>query len=244
MRTFIIDIENSAHQVDAWGLFQQNIPLVQLREPGRMLCWAGKWFDDDEIFFESVRQPSEMLDELWMKLDEADAVVTYNGAKHDIPIINKEFVISDRLPPSPYKHIDHYKTVKKNFKFASGKLDFVTRQLGLGGKIGHSGYDLWLRVGDNEPDAWELMERYNVNDIIILEQLHRLLLPWTTGINHRLYGSVDGNSQEEHCPKCGGSPLVKQGFSYTLTGRYQRYRCSTSGCWSTASKRIDGTDIK
>ncbi|NIV35232.1 MAG: hypothetical protein GWN58_38990, partial [Anaerolineae bacterium] len=49
-----------------------------------------------------------MLEGAWELLDEADAVVHYNGKKFDIPTLNREFVKYGFTPPSPYKQIDLY----------------------------------------------------------------------------------------------------------------------------------------
>ena len=108
MKKLIIDIETAPNKVYAWGLFNQNIALSQIEEPGYTLCWAAKWYGKSKIYFNSIHQSSqeEMLKEIHDLLSEADAVIHYNGTKFDIPVLNGEFAQQGYEPPTPYHQID------------------------------------------------------------------------------------------------------------------------------------------
>ena len=224
MKILQIDIETAPNQVYTWGLFKQDIALNQIVEPGYTLCFAAKWLGQKEIIFESEEGGNfdRMIQRAWDLLNEADAVIHYNGKKFDIPTLNKEFMLAGLPPPDPYHQIDLYQTVKNRTKFASNKLDFVCQQLGLGGKTHHKGMQLWNDCMNNDSRAWKIMEKYNKQDVRLLEKLYNKLLPWITNHPNRgLY--VDTLSPV--CPNCGGTHLVKKGIETTATQQYQRFRC-------------------
>ena len=75
-----------------------------------------------------------MIKEIHKLVDEADAIITYNGKRFDMPILNKEFLLLGFDLPSPYKDIDLLNTARQNFKFASNKLDYISQELGIGMK--------------------------------------------------------------------------------------------------------------
>lgn len=229
MKILYLDIETAPNKVYVWGLFNQNISLNQIVEPGYTMCFAAKWNDNKTIMFNSIRNGKrQMLQDMWDLLNEADAVVHYNGEKFDIPVLNWEFAQLGMEPPMPYKQIDLYKTVKKSFKATSHKLDFITQQLDIGAKVQHKGMDLWHECMEGNDKSWSIMERYNKQDVRLLPKLYKKLLPWIK--NHPNMGLYsDKYISEDHpvCPNCGGTHLVKKGVEHTSTQTYQRYRCQS-----------------
>lgn len=236
-RILFLDIETSPNVVHAWGLYNQNIALSQLVKPSRMLCFTAKFRGDGAAMF--YRDPSGMVKDAHELMTEADLIVHYNGNSFDVPILNSEFALAGLAPPSPSKHIDLYRVVKRYFRFPSGKLEYITKALGLEGKVKHSGHDLWVRCMAGDPKAWEIMRRYNVRDVVLLEKLYKLLLPWIT--NHP---SVALYQDREGCRNCGSTNLRKEGFSYTDAGKYQRYQCRNCNAWSKSNKRVALTTVR
>lgn len=228
MKILALDIETSPNLAYVWGLWKQNVAINQIAETGKTLCWSAKWVGKKEVLFEGANKTTfnEMLNKLWGLLDEADAVVHYNGQKFDIPTINKEFVQLGWEPPSPYKQIDLYQVVKKQFKFASNKLDFVAQQLGLGAKVEHKGMELWRGCMAGNKADWKVMEEYNKQDVVLVEDLYNYVLPWITNHpNRALYSGSD----RPVCPNCGSEHVVKKGLAYTKTQHYQRMKCVDCG---------------
>ena len=164
-------------------------------------------------------------------LTEADAVVTYNGIRFDIPTLNKEFLKDGYKPPPPPYNIDLFKTVKKNFRFTSMKLDHVANELGIKGKLEHKGMDLWRGCMDLNLADWKVMKAYNIQDIDMLAEVYIRLLPWIKDHPNMAHFS-DGN--DPVCPSCKGSQFQKRGFYLTQTMRYQKYQCKDCGSWCKA----------
>ena len=234
MKKLHLDIETAPNIAHVWGLWQQNVGLPQLIDSSYVLCWAAKWDGEEKIIFSSVFKegPKEMLTKIWKLLEEADAVIHYNGTKFDIPTLNKEFLLYGFTPPAPYKQIDLLRVARNQFRFPSNKLDYVAQALGLKGKTKHIGHELWIRCMANDPEAWKMMEEYNINDVILLEQVYGKLLPWIkTHANQSLY-SVDPSV----CPNCASKSHNKRGFYYTNNCKYQRYKCNDCGTWFRTTK--------
>ena len=235
-KILLLDIETSPNLAHVWGIWQQNVGLNQLLESSKTLCFAAKWLGEDNIYFSSSYKSShkKMLKEIHSLIDEADAVIHYNGTKFDMPTLNKEFLLANMHPPSPVKQIDLLQVAKKQFRFVSNKLDYVSQQLGLGKKTTHMGHELWIKCMNKDPEAWALMEEYNRNDVVLLEKVYYKFIPW---IKHHL--NLNNFSEELVCPNCGGKHYHKRGFSYTTTSKFQRYQCKDCGNWFRGNKNIN-----
>lgn len=235
MKILLLDIESSPNTAHVWGLWQQNVSINQLMESSYVLCYAAKWYGEKEVMFDSVHKsrPKTMLKGIHGLLNDADAVVHYNGTKFDIPTLNKEFLLHSFNPPSPYKQIDLLRVVRSNFRFPSNKLDYVAQRLNLGKKHEHEGHELWVKCMNGDKDAWKRMEKYNIQDVVLLENLYGHLLPWIKSHpNHNLFS--DGHV----CPNCSSSSLQRRGTAISATGTYQRYQCRSCGTWSQSTKSI------
>lgn len=242
MKILILDIEITPTLAAVWGLFRQNISINQILGNSEVLCWAAKWLGSDETYFSSIEMTSKkkMLKEIFKLLEEADAVVTYNGKSFDLKILNKEFALQGWARPSPYKNIDMLQVMRSQFRFTSNKLGYVAPQLGLGGKTKHSGYDLWLHCMNPRSaeykDSWKVMETYNIQDVELLENLYVRLKGWVP--NHPSHSAL---LNDHVCPNCGSSHLQRRGTAITTTLSYQRYQCKDCGAWSR-TKLADKAD--
>jgi DNA polymerase elongation subunit (family B) len=231
--TIVVPVSGGKDSQLCLALALETFPKVL--ESSYVLCWAAKWYDKKEVMFDSVfntKQPKVMLQRIHDLISEADAVCHYNGTRFDIPVLNKEFLLHHLAPPSPYKQIDLLKVVRKEFRFASNKLDHIAQRLGLGQKTAHEGYQLWVKCMNKDPVAWKVMEKYNKQDVLLLEKVYDRLLPWIKSHpNHNLFSG-------RGCPNCGSHRLQKRGFTYTTTGTFQRFQCTDCGSWSKSTKAI------
>jgi DNA polymerase elongation subunit (family B) len=237
MKILLLDIETSPNTAHVWGLWQQNVSLNQLLESSYTMCYSAKWLGEKQVYFDSVQKSTSqsMLEGIHGLLEDADAVVHYNGNKFDMPTLNKEFLIHKMTPPPPVKNIDLLRVVKSQFRFPSNKLDYVAQRLGLGQKNHHEGHTLWIKCMAGDKKAWKTMEDYNIQDVILLEKLYKRLLPWIKQpINQTLMKDRNGFV----CPTCAKSSLISKGFRYTTTGAYQRYQCKACGAFSADTRSL------
>lgn len=251
MRKLYIDIENTPHTVHRWGMFDSNpVYPAQLLQPSRLLCFAASWEGSKTTQFyssmlynpDSPMTHQAMVDKAHTLLSQADVVVQYNGRRHDLPLLNREFALYGMHPPAPYISVDLYSVVKRRFKFPFGKLDYVCQELGVGSKVKHEGHELWIKCMAGDPKAWKKMSRYNRGDVQLLKDLDEYLKAWGLGaVNVRL---TDDDGNEEKCPTCGSNSLVREGYALTTQGKYQRFHCRECGSWSRSSRRESGTGIR
>lgn len=225
-----LDIETAPNTAHVWGLFNQNIGINQIQQTGRVMCFAAKWYKRKPVTFVSEFHDdhAEVVIKAHELLDEADAVLTYNGKKFDLPTLNREFLKYGLQPPSPYHHIDLYQVAKGKFRFASNKMDHLCRELGLRTKVRHEGHELWTKCMDGDEKAWSRMRRYNRGDVLMMEELYEVMKPWiATHPNHAMY-----TDEERHvCTNCGGHKLQSRGKQVTRTQVYTRYQCQDCGTW-------------
>lgn len=235
MRILLLDIESAPITVFSWGLFNQNIGIDQIAKSGYILCWAAKWLGEKPVFYSGLDTDSKknMLKKMHKLLSEADAVITYNGNRYDLPTLNRDFLKNGMKPPAPYKKIDLLNTARRQFRFESNKLDYVARSLGVGTKIKHKGMQLWLDCMNKDKDAWKTMQSYNKQDVVLLEKVYEKMRPWVA--NHPSFG-VFQNAVV--CPVCGSAHFQKRGTYHTSMGEYQRYVCNKCGHWFHDNKNL------
>lgn len=129
------------------------------------------------------------------------------------------------------KEIDTYQTARRAFGFDRNSLEELARILGVAAKSDHKkfpGFELWYQCLVNNPEAWKEMRKYNMQDVLVTEQVYLNIRPYIT--NHPNIG-VLLESEEIVCPKCGSEHNQRRGYAYTSTGKYQQYQCQTCGGW-------------
>lgn len=237
MKILTLDIETSPNLGYFFSLWNQNMGLSQVEVFTEVISFAAKWHDRKKVIFKSVFHDGKeaMVLEAHRLLSEADIVVHYNGRAFDIKHLNREFVEEGLSPPAPFAQVDLMLEVKKNFRFASNKLDHIVQRLGIGKKTPGTNFELWLGCLKGDPKAWALMRKYNKHDVVITEELYDALLPWIT--SHPHHGLFNGD--ENVCPNCGSDDRKRQGYALTTMGKFQRYQCRC-GTWYRGNKRVDG----
>jgi transposase-like protein len=238
-RLLVIDIETAPNIAYVWGLFQQNVGINQIVEPGRVICFAAKWHGSDEMMFYSERQKGgreRMIRAAHRLMCEADGIVGWNSQRFDTRWLNAEFHDMGLRRPTGYRHVDLMRSQKRYQQRPSNKLDFAARHLGLGGKVSTGGFDLWRDCMAGDREAWRLMEEYNCADVELTDAIFADMLKggWVANLPNR---SVTSG---EVCPTCGGDHLQADGHYQTQTRRYQRWVCQDCGSTSQSVKCVPG----
>lgn len=241
MKILFLDLETSPITAHTWGLWDQNISLAQIISSTEVICFGARWYGSSRVVFKSVfhHGKEEMLKEIHKLMDEADVVVGWNSASFDSKHLKRELLEAGMLPPSPYKDLDLMRVVKSQFKFPSNKLDYVATTLGVGSKVKHSGFDLWIGCMANNRKSWEEMKAYQIQDVNLLVDLYERLKPWIP--NHPSAPLHKGKS--DGCVVCGSTNLQKRGLSHTATSTYQRYQCQDCGKWMRGTERLSGASF-
>lgn len=242
MKVLFLDLETSPNLAYVWGLWNQNISINQLVNSTEVICFGAQWLGQKNVIFRSVHHhgKKEMLDELHKLMDEADVLVGWNSQSFDSKHIKREFIENDYLPPSPYKEMDLMRVVKSQFRFPSNKLDYVSQTLGVGQKVKHTGFDLWVGCMAGDKKSWALMKEYQIQDVKLLLDLYEKLKPWIKNHPHvALHEGIEGG-----CSNCGSQDLQRRGYARTITSTYQRFQCNSCGKWLRGDKAIEKTVYK
>ena len=229
-RVLIIDIETSPLLVWSFGLHEQNIALNQVHKDWHLMAVAAKWLDEDKIFYMDQRDKKDGSDDkaiclaVWSLLDEADIVVGQNSKSFDIKKLNSRFAIHDISSPSSFKHQDTLCMARKHFGFTSNKLEYLTAQLNTKyKKLDHGefpGMELWKQCLAGNQAAWKCMKTYNVHDVLSTEELYATLRKWDNTIDFSVY-----REDNKIVCACGHAKFKKNGFFWSATGKFQRYKC-------------------
>lgn len=166
-------------------------------------------------------------------LKDADGIVTHNGKRFDLPVLNTRLMYWGFPPLHKIPHADT-KIIAKRLSLYSNRLGDVSSFLGGESKLENGGWDLWVRVQNGDKAAMKLMEQYCKQDVEVLEQVFTGLRPLIKNSELPNYNSF---TETDVCPNCGSKELHKHGVITRLTGDVQRYLCTN--CGTTSSKKID-----
>lgn len=225
-KLLVLDIETKPILAYAWRMFDEIRSLDQVVDTGGLLCFAAKWLGSSEKIFYSEWEHgrARMLKAIHALISEADAVITYNGDKFDLPKLQAEFATDAMDCPPPTTSIDVYKTTK-TMGFLSKKLDFVAQALGVGKKVEHEGLTLWLRVLAGDKDARVKMKEYNIGDIDLLEGVYLRVRSYIKNHPHM------GFTPKRECGACGSARVHVSKWRRTKAMRIQQLHCQDCGSY-------------
>lgn len=229
-RTLFLDIEWSPALAYVWKMWDENITPDQLIDEGGMLCFCAKFSDEKDYQFYSEWEHGRqgMAEAALSLLSKADAVVTYNGDRYDLPKLHGEIILAGLTPPPPLTSIDLIKVVKK-FGFVMNRLAYIGPLLTGLRKEKHAGFSLWREVVEGSGKAQKQMMKYNIQDVRLLVKLYDRVKPFIK--NHPHLGDNKGE-----CGACGSKDIQKRGFRRTRSFRIQRIQCNKCGSWSETTR--------
>lgn len=185
-RILLLDIETFPNEGYTWGKWQQDV--IDFTNHWYILCFGYCWhgepggvkvvsLPDFKGYKAKTTDDKSLLAALHDLLDEADYVVAHNAKAFDLRKIFTRMIQHGMKPPSTFKVIDTLTEARK-FSFNSSKLDDVGRDTKLGRKMPHTGFPLWLACHNGDRKGWDIMERYNKRDVVLLDKLFKRLKPW------------------------------------------------------------------
>jgi hypothetical protein len=187
-KVLIYDIETAPAAAWVWSAYKTNI--LGMKQDWYLLSFAYKWLGQKGTHFVSLPQDpsftSGSTDDLWVAarlaslFDAADVVIAHNGDNFDQKKANARFLYHGIDPPSPYQQIDTLKEARRYFNNYQNSLKELGRIYTKEDKMSHEGFDLWLGCMAGDPEKWATMEKYNRQDVRVLERLYRRLLPART----------------------------------------------------------------
>ena len=242
-KILVLDIETARMQVGVWQINKtQYVGPDQIIKDRFMLGWAAKWLFDPKYISDFVtsqealdRDDKRICESLWPILEETDVVITHNGLKFDLPMINTRFLKNGLNPTMPFQQIDTYKIASKLFGFSSNSLNWIGRSLLSQEKV-KTNYQLWIDCENGNQTALDYMQEYCKGDVGLLEEVYLELRPWIK--SHPNLG-VLMDATTKICPNCGGTTFDTIGGYYTTPQNlYEAVRCSSCGAVNRLSSTL------
>lgn len=252
------DLESSLMEGYFFKIWDENIPITRVKKHSHLLtaAWAT---NDGEV--ESIRISPEdvktgndlaVVVKMIEMINSCDVLVTYNGKRFDLKLLNTRAIYWGLPPIAAKKHVDLFEQAKKSFKFPSNSMQNVSKYLGLEGKLATGGTLLWERCANFDDkevcnEALIEMETYNRQDIEATRDLHKRLQGWGKSAPNigTIAKSKDG-VEGLRCIHCGSSDVskimidgtAKQG--YTSVSSFDLYRCGESSCRGVSRVNASG----
>jgi len=226
-RILVFDIETTPMLSHHWRCYKENISPVQVVNYSKLLCWSAKWVDGKMVYFDSTQKDKDdkrccgTMREL---CDEADILVAHNGRAFDMGTLKARWIAHGFDPPSPSKWVDTLRVCRHQLNLASNKLDAIARYFNLGTKHPHEGFQLWLDCMGGKKKAWQTMQEYNIQDVLLEEELYLLIRAWDS--KHPNV-QLMYDDEEERCVCCGHRTLTLMARpARTNASEFSSYRCS------------------
>lgn len=223
IKRLFFDIETSPNIVYSWRIgYNLSITPDNIIDERKIICISYKWENEDQIHslkWDENQCDRQMLIDFVKVANQADELIAHNGDRFDIKWIRTR-CIYHRVPMLPsYRTLDTLKKAKSGFNFNSNKLDYIAKFLGVGAKISHSGFDMWVKVMKGDEEAMDEMVNYCNGDIVLLQDVFLTMLNYMKTNTHV---GVLNNNLKYSCPTCGGEHPVLLKNNVTAMGTVKR----------------------
>ena len=241
-RILFFDIETTPLKAYVWGLGDQTI------RHGQLVAGSKQWGIICVTYCFNDGKPAKVIDwgyeeqdtaKVVAEFDEviksADVIIGKNNKRFDNKMLNAARMLAG-LPGMPdwvNKTEDLEVQMRRYFRLPSQSLDYISEQLGYGGKIKMEFQD-WIDIVEKTPNgkkAFDKMLKYGKKDVVDTRDLwDRLSEHFDTRINMNTF-----NNTHDGCKHCGGTNLAKNGTRYSGGSKYAMYYCKD--CMKYAGKR-------
>lgn len=233
------DIETSPLKAYVWGLGKQVVRHGQLdKDYSRwgIICVTYCWNDGKPAQSIDWGYEEQDTDRVVKEFDAviamADHVIGKNSDRFDNKMINAARMFAD-LPGIPEwtKYTDDLeRQMRRYFRLPSQSLDYISNQLGLGGKIKMEFQD-WIDIvekNENGLKSFNKMIKYGKKDVVDTRTLwDRLSTHFECRLNQATF-----NELEFACVKCGSTNIGQNGTKASGGTLWQSYICRTCGSYA------------
>lgn len=230
IKRLFFDIETSPMIVYSWRVgWKLTIPTDNIIEDWKIICISYKWEDEDKVHTLSWKKKcdKQLLIDFIKIANQADELIAHNGDRFDIKKIRTRCVYH-RIPMFPnYRTLDTLKKAKSGFNFNSNRLDYIAKFLGVGAKLEHEGFDMWVKCMQGDEEALKNMIEYCEMDIIVLEDVWFVLQNY---IKNNTHAGTHNGKLKASCPTCGSEDVSLLKNNFTAAGTIKRQlECNPCG---------------
>ncbi len=240
------DIETTPLLGWLWRCGEQHVRHSQLKAPYdkyRIITIGYCWNDGlpaKTINWGWHKQDTASVIEKFDKIiKQADIAIGKNSDRFDVKHINTQRFLAGlpALPEWATRTDDVEKQLRKHFIFPSYGLDYVSSQLGLGGKRKMEMQDWTDIVEKKDKKKLAKMDDYCAKDVEDTRALWNMIKAHVTP-KFNMATFLD----DQVCKNCGSSSIVKDGTTYSGRTRYQKFRCNSHGGYAgRATFKKDGS---
>jgi DNA polymerase elongation subunit (family B) len=223
LRRLFWDIETSPVDAKVWGPgWKMTVSPNQITNFYKIISIAYKWQHENKVHaltWNKRQDDKKMCQDFSKVLGTADVINAYNGDNFDLKKFRTR-CLYHRIPIlCKYTTEDLLKKSRRFFAFPSNKMDEVAKFLGLSRKI-KTEFELWLDVVNKVPNALENMVEYNKQDVIVLQDIYTILLPY---IDHDVNLAGLRDLERWRCPECASKKVRLSLSDSTKMGTIRRY---------------------
>lgn len=239
LRRLFWDIETSPNIVLSWRVGRKiNLDSDNLLSERAIICIAWKWENEKEVYADSwdkSRSDRSLIGRFLKVAAQADELVAHNGDRFDAPWFRTRCIYHGFPPPAAFKTIDTLQLARRNFYFNSNRMDYISKFLGMEGKLPHA-FGLWKRVVlQNDRGALDHMLAYCKQDVALLERVYHKLAGYVRPKSHL---GVFGGHDKWSCPRCASLQVKKKMVRITAAGTVQhQMQCRACGGHYSISNR-------
>ncbi len=227
------DIETKPLQAWVWSPGKQYVGHKQLVKDNAqfgIICVCYCWNDGKPAksidWGYDEQNTGALVEEFDKILKEADWTIGKNSDRFDTKMLNAARMFAG-LPGMPdwTKYTDDLeKQMRRHFRLPSQSLDYISGQLGYGGKIKMEFQD-WIDICEKNEDGmkkFKKMIKYCKKDV---EDTRSLWDKLSEHFEPKLNKSVFISDGARRCRHCGSDDLRKDGIKCQGQSRYQKYAC-------------------
>lgn len=227
------DIETKPLLAYIWRLGEQVVNHKQLAKWGYrydIICISYAWNDGTPakvIHWGYEEQDSRrVIQEFDKIIKQADITIGKNSDRFDVKHINSQRLLHN-LPPLPdwmdYTD-DLERQIRKYFAFPSYSLDYISKELGLGGKVKMEFQD-WIDIVEKlNKKSFIKMCDYNKKDVEDTRALWNKIQP-----HIKPKFSMATFYGDFRCIHCASKDLKKDGVRFKGKTKYQTFFCKAHG---------------
>lgn len=236
-KILFFDIEISPILAYTFSTYKPIISDEQIVKDWYIICWAAKWFDNEEVIYSCVSSEEaqqwddrRVVAELHKLLSEADVVIGHNAKKFDIKKLNAKALIHSLPPLKPFQIFDTLEAVRKVFGFTKNNLNFLAQIIANDEKIA-TNFALWKDCVAGKEDALNNMLSYCIHDTLLLEMVYHKIKPYVKSHPNL---AILQDAVEPCCTICGSYNIEPESFKFTAAHAYPTYRCTDCGAVSVS----------
>jgi len=233
-RVLIYDIETARVEARLWWAGKQYVNGNQITSDPSIITIAWKWVGENKVNYlkwDKNKIDKKLVTKFLKIYNKADMVIGYNNDRFDNKWINTRALKYGLEVNTFVKSFDIMKQSKRLFRLPSYSMNYLAKFLGVQTKLQHTGLAMWdaIQYGKKKEakKAMKLMVKYNIQDIIVTEQVYLKVRKYMKSPIH--LGVVAGESKTS-CPVCGGTHSKLHHTTVTAAGTIQHImKCKNDG---------------